>query len=73
MITVKLFAYFRDQRGKEVQVNYFEGIKIIDVVNQLGIDPALVAIILVNGKHQPLDSILLDNQKLFLFPPVAGG
>lgn len=73
MIEVKLFAYFRDNRGKSVMVDYYEGIKIIDIVHQLEIDPELVSIILVNGRHQPIETIMEDQQKLFLFPPVGGG
>lgn len=73
MITVKLFAYFRDGRGKELEVEHTEGIKVIDIVNQLAIDPSLCAIILINGRHQTLETQIMDKQKLFLFPPVAGG
>lgn len=73
MIEVKLFAYFRDNRGKSVFIDYVEDLKIIDVVKQLEIDPDDVSIILINGKHQPIDTVLEDNQKLFLFPPVGGG
>ena len=73
MIEVKLFAYFRDGRGKSVDVDYQPGIKIIDIVKQLKIEPEDVAIILVNGRHQSMDTVLKDGQKLFLFPPVGGG
>lgn len=73
MITVKLFAYFRDTRKNVIEIEHREGIKVIDIVNQLDIDPDLCAIILINGRHQTLETVLLDGQKLFLFPPVAGG
>lgn len=73
MIEVKLFAYFRDNRQKSQMIDYYEGIKVIDIVNQLEIDPELVSIILINGKHFTLETVLKDNQKLFLFPPVGGG
>ncbi|MDL2211934.1 MoaD/ThiS family protein [Erysipelotrichaceae bacterium OttesenSCG-928-M19] len=73
MIEVKLFAYFRENRGKVVFVDYYEGIKVKDIVSDLNIELDDVSIILVNGRHQTLETILNDGQKLFLFPPVGGG
>lgn len=73
MIEVKLFAYFRDNRGKSVNVEYYPGITILDIVKELDIDPELVSISLINGRHQPLEKEVEDGKKVFLFPPVGGG
>ena len=73
MIEVKLFAYLRDNRGKSVMIEYHEGLTIEDVILDLGIDVNRVSITLINGRHKTLDTVLKDNDKLFLFPPVGGG
>ncbi|MFV0480785.1 MAG: MoaD/ThiS family protein [Campylobacteraceae bacterium] len=73
MILVKLFATLRENRGKEVLIPFAEGMDVAFVVSHLLIDPKDVAIILVNGRHQKMETKLADGQKLFLFPPVGGG
>lgn len=73
MIKVKLFAYFRENRGKELSLPYFEGLTLNELVERLGINPKEVSIMLINGKHQTLDAYLSDGDTVALFPPVAGG
>ena len=73
MIKVKLFATLRNNLGKELDFEYREGLKIQDVIDELDIDSAKVAIMLINGVHQTADTPLKDHDKLFLFPPVGGG
>jgi len=73
MIKVKLFATLRKSLGKELDVDYREGLKIEDVLDELKIDKKKVSIFLINGVHQPVDAPLKDNDTLFLFPPVGGG
>jgi len=73
MIKVKLFATLRNDLGKEVDFEYREGLKIEDVINELGLKREKVAITLINGVHQKVDAPLKENDKLFLFPPVGGG
>jgi len=73
MIKVKLFATLRNNLGKELDFEYREGLKIQDVIAELDIDRAKVSIMLINGVHQTADTLLKDNDKLYLFPPVGGG
>ncbi len=73
MITVKLFAYFRDGRGKEVEIDYRENLTILDIANELNIEEHLLAITLINGKRYSLDTVVEDGKTVFLFPPVGGG
>lgn len=73
MIKVKLFATLRNNLGKELDFEYREGLKIEDVLIELGVDQKKVSIMLINGVHQTVDAILEDHDKLFLFPPVGGG
>lgn len=73
MIKVLLFAYLRDGIGKEVEIEYYEGMKVIDIVEKLGLDLDKISIILINGVHKKLETELADGDKLYLFPPVGGG
>jgi len=73
MILVKLFAYFRTGRGKELEVEWHEGLTAGEIIDDLGIKREDVSILLINGRHQTPETVLLDGQKLLLFPPVGGG
>ncbi len=73
MIKVKLFAYFRDGRGKEVDIEYQENLTILDIANQLNLEEHLLAITLINGKRYSLDTVVEDEKTVYLFPPVGGG
>lgn len=73
MIKVKLFAYFRNGRGKEVDVEYVENQTILDIATLLGIEKDLLAITLINGRQSSLDTVVEDGKNLYLFPPVGGG
>lgn len=72
MITVKLFAYYREGRGMEVTLDENALPTPKDVLAHLGL-PEVVGILLVNGFHQEVDYPLQDGDLLSLFPPVAGG
>lgn len=73
MIEVRLFAYFRDNRGKilYLDVKKFKTPQMI--LDHLGIDLKDVAILLVNGRHSNGEHVLKENDIVALFPPVAGG
>ena len=72
-IEVRLFAYFRDGRGKRLMFSIDENTTPKDILEKLKIDPKDVAILLINGIDGKLDSKLKENDRLSLFPPVGGG
>lgn len=72
MITVKLFAYYREGRGMEVTVDETKYPTPKDVLTHLEL-PKVVGILLVNGFHKEYDYPLQDGDVLSLFPSVAGG
>ncbi len=43
------------------------------VLEELGIDPDLVAMVLVNGRQSPKDAVLCDDDVVKLVPFVGGG
>ena len=72
-IEVRLFAYFREGRGKILRIPIDGNTTAMDILNELKIDIKDVAILLVNGIDGKPDYKLQNNDRLSLFPPVGGG
>ena len=72
-IEVRLFAYFREGRGKILKFPIDGNTTPKDVLDELKIDIKDVAILLVNGIDGKPDYKFKDNDRLSLFPPVGGG
>ena len=72
-ITVKLFATFRDGRQKVQILDLPEYSTPNEVINVLGIIRSAVAILLINGRDGTLDTKLVENDTISLFPPIGGG
>jgi molybdopterin converting factor small subunit len=71
-IEVRLFATFRNGRGKKVYVELNQP-SVEDVLQSIGIENDEVAILLVNGRDGRFDQILVEGDYLSIFPPVGGG
>lgn len=69
---VKLFAQLREGRFKETNVGIGEQTCIKDIVKDLNISTQEVAICLVNGHDEGLDSIIQNGDTLAIFPPIGG-
>jgi sulfur-carrier protein len=50
-LTVKLFAYFRDNRFKQKIADYPEGTTVEDIIRSLGIDLDEVGVTMINSRH----------------------
>ena len=72
-IRVKLFATFRERRGKELTLEVNEGATPSEVLGLLDIDIKDVAILLINAKSAKSDQVLYENDLLSVFPPLGGG
>ena len=71
--TVKLFAYFRDNRFKERIADYPEGTTVEAVIRSLGIDPGEVGVTMINSRHCSLDQVPAEGDQLAIFPAIGGG
>jgi len=60
-----------DYYTRRVQTEKGKSIK--EILTDIGVNPALVAFIYVEGKLKRLDYIPLDGQSITLQPPVSGG
>ncbi len=72
-IKVRLFATLRENRGKELVLSQDNGVIPKDIIKQLDIPEADVAILLINGRDGALDQELSDKDVVSIFPPVGGG
>jgi molybdopterin converting factor small subunit len=72
-VEIRLFATLRPGRFHKRMFDLSEGITVGEVLEQLGIEPQEVAILLVNGHHAMEHETLQPDGVMALFPPVAGG
>lgn len=75
-VTVKLFALLQKYlpAGKrQVELEVAAGATVADVLAGLGVPPASVHLIRVNGEQAAPDTTLTEGDAVSVFPPVAGG
>lgn len=72
-VLVKLFATFRTGRFKQQEHELPEGTTIAQVVAQLDIAEEALGMVMLNGRHAPLEQVLHEGDTLALFPLVGGG
>lgn len=72
-ITVKLFAFFRDNRFKVEQREIGEGTTVGDIVDSLHIDREEVGVLMINSRHTEFSVEPTDNDVLAIFPVIGGG
>ena len=73
IITVKLFAYFRDNRFKIEQREISEDTTVGDIVDSLDIDREEVGVLMINSRHTEFDVNPIENDVLAIFPVIGGG
>lgn len=59
--------------GRKATVELPDGSSVGDLLRHLGIPAEMAALLLVNGTHQPPETVLEDGGVLAVFPPLAGG
>ncbi len=72
-LTVKLFAYFRDNRFVAEVKEYRQGISVGEIIELLEINPADVGITMLNSKHCRPESQPAEGDILAIFPVIGGG
>ncbi|MCP4338807.1 MAG: MoaD/ThiS family protein [Desulfobulbaceae bacterium] len=72
-ITVKLFAYFRDNRFKIEQREISEDTTVGDIVDSLDIDREEVGVLMINSRHTEFDVKPIEKDVLAIFPVIGGG
>ena len=72
-VTVKLFAFFRDNRFKIQDFIFEEGTTVRQVIEGFSIPVEEVGVTMINGRHCQLDASLSENDILSIFPMIGGG
>lgn len=73
IVTVKLFAYFRDNRFSVEERELPDKTKVGDVIDSLGIDREETGVLMLNSRHCSADTGLSDGDILAIFPMIGGG
>lgn len=72
-ITVRLVASFRYNRFNTEARQCPDGTTARQIAEELGLPLAQVGIVLVNGLHATLDTVLQDGDAITLMPRIGGG
>jgi len=72
-LTVKLFAYFRDNRFKQQQMEYPAGTTVEDIILSLGLPMAEVGVTMINSRHCELTQAPTEGDQVAIFPAIGGG
>ncbi len=62
-----------NREGNSCTVEVSEGTSLGDLLSELQIPPHAPKIILRNGVHADLKTVLRDGDRVAVFPPIAGG
>ena len=72
-VTVKLFAYFRDNRFKLREQELEPGTEVGQIVDSLSIPRDEVGVLMINSRHAEFDTLLKEDDILAIFPVIGGG
>ena len=72
-VKVKLFAYFRDNRFREENRDIAPCTRVVDIVDDLGIDREEVGVLMINSRQCTFETELQEGDALAIFPVVGGG
>ena len=73
LVTVKLFAFFREGRFIKEDRELPEGTTAGQVIDDLQIDREEVGVMMLNSRHCQFDKILQDGDAYAIFPVIGGG
>ncbi len=72
-LTVKLFAYFRDNRFKQQDMEFPEGTTVEEIIHRLGIPLDECGVTMINSRHCELSRVPEKGDQLAIFPAIGGG
>lgn len=72
-VDVKLIGLFQTGRFKQMGQEYSAGTKVQDVISALQLPQQHFGIVLINGLHADIDTVLAEGDCLTLMPIVDGG
>jgi sulfur-carrier protein len=73
VITVRLFAKFREGRFDEKELDMSQSSSIAEMLEHLKIPKKVPKILLVNGLSASVEDALSEGDVVVIFPMIAGG
>lgn len=74
MVKVRFHLYLKKYAGaEEREIEVKNGLKLGDLLVNMGVPVDQVGIVTVNGKWQDIDYLLKDGDKVEIFPVYLGG
>ncbi len=72
-LTVKLFAYFRDNRFKQQVMDFPAGTTVQYIIEAVGVPVDEVGVTMINSRHCELQQVVTEGDQLAIFPAIGGG
>ena len=72
-ILVKVYATLRTYTGGEGTLYMDEAETVKDILDKLGVPAKDVKNVIVNGRKRSIGYLIVDGDRVALFPPIAGG
>ncbi len=74
-VNVKLMSIFAEysKEGDDGKTEIKDGGTVLDIVKELGLPEKQVRLIAVNGRQTDINTVLTEDDTVFIFPPAAGG
>ena len=72
-INVKLIGLFQIGRFKQQDREYPADTKVLDIVEDLQLPQQHLGIVLINGVHDDIETVLTEGDHLVILPFVDGG
>ena len=72
-INIKLVGLFQTGRFKQKTLKYPVGIKVQDIINDLQLPQQHFGIVLINGAHADINTVVTEGDHVVLMPVVDGG
>lgn len=73
IINVKLVGLFQTDRFKQQDREYPNGIKVQHIINDLQLPQQHCGIVLINGVHAGINSLVTEGDQVVIMPVVDGG
>nr|WP_321468678.1 MoaD/ThiS family protein [uncultured Desulfobulbus sp.] len=72
-LTVKLFAYFRDNRFKQQLMEFPADTSVEDIIRAVGVPLDEVGVTMINSRHCELSQLPQEGDQVAIFPAIGGG
>ncbi len=74
-VNVKLMSIFAkySKEGDDGKTEIKDRGTVLDIVKELGLPEKQVRLIAVNGRQSDINTVLSEDDTVFIFPPAAGG